>query len=292
MRAIGSAGEGVAATPGARRLLPEGRTAVMGIVNVTPDSFSDGGAYAAPEAALAHARRLIAEGADVIDVGGESTRPGSLPIDAAVERARVVPVVAALRAETTVPISVDTTKAEVAAAALAVGADMVNDVSAGRVDAGMLPLVAERGAAIVLMHMQGVPATMQDAPAYGDVVGEVCEFLAERAAAACAAGVAAGRVWIDPGIGFGKRHEQNLALLAGLERLVELGYPVVLGASRKGFLGALTGASADARLPASLAAAVCAAAHGARVVRVHDVAATRHALAVADAIARSGRLDG
>ncbi len=264
----------------------------MGIVNVTPDSFSDGGAYAAPEAALAHARRLIAEGADVIDVGGESTRPGSLPIDAAVELARVVPVVAALRAETTVPISVDTTKAEVAAAALAVGADMVNDVSAGRFDAGMLPLVAARGAAIVLMHMQGVPATMQDAPAYGDVVGEVREFLAERAAAACAAGVAAERVWIDPGIGFGKRHEHNLALLAGLERLVDLGYPVVLGASRKGFLGALTGASAHARLPASLAAAVCAAAHGARVVRVHDVAATRHALAVADAITRSGRRDG
>ncbi|MBI3769030.1 MAG: dihydropteroate synthase [Deltaproteobacteria bacterium] len=282
----------MAATRVERRRLPEGRTVVMGILNVTPDSFADGGRYAAPEAALAHARRLIAEGADVIDVGGESTRPGALPIDATLERARVVPVIAALRAETTLPISVDTTKAEVAAAALAVGADMVNDVSAGCFDAGMLPLVAERGAAIVLMHMQGDPATMQDAPTYGDVVGEVAAFLAARAAAAREAGIAAERIWLDPGIGFGKRCEHNLALLAGLERLVDLGYPVVVGASRKGFLGALSGDPVDARLPASLAAAVLAAARGARVVRVHDVGATRSALAVADALARLGRVRG
>jgi dihydropteroate synthase len=284
--------EGMAATRVERRLLPEGRTVVMGILNVTPDSFADGGRYAGPDAALAHARRLIAEGADVIDVGGESTRPGARPVDAALERARVVPVIEALRAETALPISVDSTKAEVAAAALAVGADMVNDVSAGCFDAGMLPLVAERGAAIVLMHMQGDPATMQDAPTYGDVVGEVAAFLAARAAAAREAGIAAERIWLDPGIGFGKRLEHNLALLAGLERFVELGYPVVVGASRKGFLGALTGDPVDARLPASLAAAVLAATRGARVVRVHDVGATRSALAVADALARLGRVRG
>ncbi len=284
--------EGMAATRVERWLLPEGRTVVMGILNVTPDSFADGGRYAGPDAALAHARRLIAEGADVIDVGGESTRPGARPVDAALERARVVPVIEALRAETALPISVDSTKAEVAAAALAVGADMVNDVSAGCFDAGMLPLVAERGAAIVLMHMQGDPATMQDAPTYGDVVGEVAAFLAARAAAAREAGIAAERIWLDPGIGFGKRLEHNLALLAGLERFVELGYPVVVGASRKGFLGALTGDPVDARLPASLAAAVLAATRGARVVRVHDVGATRSALAVADALARLGRVRG
>jgi len=283
---------GVAVTRAERRLLPEGRTAVMGIVNVTPDSFSDGGLYASPEAALAHARQLVAEGADVIDVGGESTRPGALPVDAATERARVVPVIEALRAETDLPISVDTTKAEVAAAALAVGADMVNDVSAGRFDDAMLPLVAERDAAIVLMHMRGVPATMQDAPIYGDVVAEVAAFLAARAEAARTAGVAAERIWVDPGIGFGKHREHNLALLAGLERLVALGYPVVVGASRKGFLGSLTGASLDERLAPSLAAAVLAAAAGARALRVHDVAATRAALAIANAVARAGRADG
>jgi len=264
----------------------------MGIVNVTPDSFSDGGLCASRDAALAHARRLVAEGADVIDVGGESTRPGSLAVDAPTERARVVPVIEALRAETDLPISVDTTKAEVAAAALAVGADMVNDVSAGRFDDAMLPLVAKRGAAIVLMHMQGVPATMQDAPTYGDVVAEVAAFLAARAAAARAAGVAAEHIWIDPGIGFGKRPEHNLALLAGLERLVGLGYPVVVGASRKGFLGTVSGTAVGERLAPSLAAAVMAVAAGARAVRVHDVAPTRAALAVADAVARTGRLQG
>ena len=264
----------------------------MGIVNVTPDSFFDGGLHASSAAALAHARQLVAEGADVIDVGGESTRPGSLPVDAATERARVVPVIAALRAETDLPISVDTTKAEVAAAALAVGADMVNDVSAGRFDDAMLSLVAERGAAIVLMHMQGVPATMQDAPTYGDVVAEVAAFLAARAAAARAAGIAAERIWIDPGIGFGKRREHNLALLAGLERLVGLGYPVVVGASRKGFLGSRSGEPVGERLAPSLAAAVLAAAAGDRAVRVHDVAPTRAALAIADPVARTGRLQG
>lgn len=261
----------------------------MGIVNVTPDSFYGGGRAATLEGALALARRLIADGADLLDVGGESTRPGARPIAASEERARVVPVVAALRRETAVPISIDTTKAEVAAAALAAGADMVNDVSAGRFDPAMLPLVAERGAAVVLMHMQGTPATMQEAPAYDDVVAEVAEFLAARAAAARAAGVAAARIWIDPGIGFGKRPEHNLALLAHLERLTAQGYPVLVGASRKAFLGTLTGDAVEGRLAASLAAAVLAVSHGARVVRVHDVAATRRALAVADAVLRVAR---
>ncbi|HEY2389130.1 MAG TPA: dihydropteroate synthase [Candidatus Binatia bacterium] len=268
----------------------------MGIVNVTPDSFADGGRWATPPEAVAHARRLLDEGADVLDVGGESTRPGARPVPAAEERARVLPVITALREATDAPISIDTTKAEVAADALAVGADMVNDVSAGRFDAAMLPLVAERGAAIVLMHMQGTPATMQDAPHYGDVVAEVGAFLAERAEAARAAGIAADRIWLDPGIGFGKLPAHNLALLAGLEPLVALGYPILIGASRKGFLGVLTRghdtrpAPVGARLEASLAAAVLAAAGGARVVRVHDVGATRRALAVADAARRAARM--
>jgi len=264
----------------------------MGIVNVTPDSFADGGHHATAEQAVAHARRLIAEGADLIDIGGESTRPGAQPVAVEVERARVLPVVAALRAETGLPISVDTTKAEVAAAALAAGADMVNDVSAGRFDSAMLPLVAERGAAVVLMHMQGTPATMQQAPAYGDVVAEVAAFLAERAAAARSAGIDAERIWVDPGIGFGKRPEHNLALLAHLERLAALGFPVLVGASRKTFLGALGGEPVEARLAASLAAAVLAVAHGARAVRVHDVAPTRRAVAVADAVGYASRVAG
>ena len=277
---------------GGDTLLPEGRTAVMGIVNVTPDSFADGGHHATVEQALAHARRLIAEGADLIDIGGESTRPGAQPVAAAVESARVLPVVAALRAETDLPISVDTMKAAVAAAALAAGADMVNDVSAGRFDPAMLPLVAERAAVVVLMHMQGTPATMQQAPAYGDVVAEVTAFLAERAAVARSAGIDAERIWVDPGIGFGKRLEHNLALLAHLERLAALGFPVLVGASRKTFLGALGGDPVEARLAASLAAAVLAVAHGARVVRVHDVAATRRAVAVADAVGYASRVAG
>jgi len=279
----------VAAT---RLTLPPGRTAVMGVLNVTPDSFSDGGRHATRDLALARARELIAEGADLIDVGGESTRPGAEPVSAERERARVVPLIAALRAETAVPISVDTTKASVAAEALAAGADLVNDVSAGRFDAAMLPLVAARGAGIILMHMQGTPATMQQAPAYGDVVSEVATFLAARAEAARAAGVAAHAIWVDPGIGFGKLVAHNLALLARLERLVTLGFPVVVGVSRKGFLGSLTGASVAERLPASLAAAALAALGGARVVRAHDVGATRQALAVADALARAARTRG
>ncbi len=256
----------------------------MGILNVTPDSFFDGGRHVGVPEALTHARRLIAEGADWIDVGGESTRPGARPVTLDEERRRVVPVVAALRAETSLPISVDTTRAAVAAEALAAGADVINDVSAGRFDPEMFPLVAAYRAGIVLVHMRGRPETMQHAPAYDDVVREVAAFLAERVAAARAAGVAADRILVDPGIGFGKNVDHNLALLAHLDRLTEGGLPVVVGASRKAFLGALTGQGVEDRLSASLAAAVLAAVAGARVVRVHDVGATRAALAVAAAV--------
>ncbi len=264
----------------------------MGILNVTPDSFFDGGRHAGLDAALAHARRLIAAGADVVDVGGESTRPGAAPLPADDELARVVPVVAALRHESDVPISVDTTKAAVAAAALDAGADVVNDVSAGRFDPGLLPLVAARGAGVVLMHMQGTPATMQAAPHYDDVVAEVRDFLRERAAAAIGAGVDPARIWVDPGIGFGKRRQDNLDLLAHLDALVTLGFPVLVGASRKGFLATAASETPDDRLAASLAAAALAATNGAAIVRVHDVAATRRALALADAVRAAGRTGG
>jgi dihydropteroate synthase len=258
----------------------------MGILNVTPDSFYDGARHDGLDAALAHARRLIAEGADLIDVGGESTRPGARPVRLDEELARVLPVVTALRHETDRPISIDTTKAAVADAALVAGADVVNDVSAGRFDPGMLPLVAERGAGVVLMHMRGTPATMQAKPHYDDVVAEVRDFLAARAAAAIAAGVDRRHIWIDPGIGFGKRRQDNFALLARLDALTALGFPVVVGASRKRFLAAGQ-ETPDDRLAASLAAAALAAVNGAAVVRVHDVAATRSALVIADAVRRS-----
>jgi dihydropteroate synthase len=260
----------------------------MGILNVTPDSFYAGGRHSDVEAACAHARTLLLEGADLLDVGGESSHPGSAPVSVDEECARVVPVVAAIRRGSDVPISVDTTKAAVAAEALTAGANLVNDISAGRFDPAMLPLVAARDAGIVLMHMQGTPATMQDDPRYDDVVAEVREFLAARAESAIAAGIARSRIWIDPGIGFGKRREHNLTLLAHLERLADLGYPIVIGASRKRFLATDGDTPAD-RLPASLAAATLAVAHGAAVVRVHDVAATRRALAITDAVVAAGR---
>jgi dihydropteroate synthase len=261
----------------------------MGILNVTPDSFYDGGRHAGVDAALARARILIDEGADVIDVGGESSRPGAEPIRVEEERDRVVPVVAALRRSSSIPISVDTTKAAVADAALAAGADVVNDISAGRLDAAMLPLVADRRATIVLMHMQGIPATMQRAPHYEDVLDEVEAFLAGRIDVAVAAGVARDRIWIDPGIGFGKRPEHNFALLGGLRRLRRLGVPILVGASRKRFLAAPDERDPADRLGASLAAATIAAAAGAAIVRVHDVTPTRRAVAIADACREAER---
>ncbi len=256
----------------------------MGILNVTPDSFYDGGEHTVLHAALVHARTLLAEGADLIDVGGESSRPGAQPISADEECARVVPVITALRSETDRPISIDTTKAAVATAALAAGAVIVNDISAGRFDDGMLAAVTARDAAVVLMHMQGTPATMQAAPHYDDLVGEVVAFLEQRVAAAAAAGIDRSRIWLDPGLGFGKRREHNLALLAQLRRLTALGFPVLVGASRKRFLAVEDADTPADRLAASLAAATLAATHGAAIVRVHDVAATRRALALADAV--------
>jgi dihydropteroate synthase len=263
------------------------RPRVMGILNVTPDSFSDGGAHLAPEAALAQARRLIAEGAEILDIGGESTRPGAEPVDAAAEIARVVPVVEALAAETAVPISVDTMKPEVARAAVAAGATIWNDVTALAWSPGSLDLAAELGCEVVLMHMQGEPGGMQTQPAYGDVVAEVCAFLAARAEAAMAAGIARDRIWLDPGIGFGKhRLLHNLPLLAGLDKVVALGFPVLLGASRKSFIGALDPGAAppQGRLGGSIAAALAGAAAGVAAVRVHDVGDTLQALAVWRAI--------
>ncbi len=255
----------------------------MGIVNVTPDSFSDGGRFLDPEAAVAHGRALRAEGADVLDVGGESTRPGAAPVGADAERARVEPVVAALAAEGAV-VSVDTTKASVARAALAAGARWVNDVSALRFDPDLAGVVADAGAEVCLMHMLGEPRTMQAAPHYDDVVDDVAAFLAERLATAVAAGIAEERIWLDPGIGFGKTLEHNLALLGRLDELVALGRPVLVGTSRKSFLGRLAGgAGPDDRLPGTIATNVLARAKGATGFRVHDVAALRAALTVADA---------
>ena len=261
---------------------------VMGIVNVTPDSFSDGGRYLDPEAGLAHARRLIAAGADILDIGAESTRPGAEPVDEDEEIARAVPLIAAIRAESDVAISIDTMKPRVARAAVAAGANLWNDVAALRFLPDAPAVAAELGCEVVLMHMQGEPRTMQADPQYGDVVAEVRAFLAERAQAAMAAGVARDKIWLDPGIGFGKRLEHNLALLAHLEEIAGLGFPVLLGVSRKRFIAALdpaAGEAPDARLAGSLAAALAGVQAGAAALRVHDVAETVQALKVWSAIA-------
>jgi dihydropteroate synthase len=262
-----------------------GRPAVMGVVNVTPDSFSDGGRWAAPEAAVAHALGLVDAGADMLDVGGESTRPGAAAVSVSAEIERVVPVVAALaRRRPAAIVSVDTSKPEVAAAALAAGASLVNDVTAGR-DGRMFGVVAGHGAGIVLMHMRGEPATMQLDTAYDDVVAEVCEFLVGRAAAAAAAGIPAGRTLLDPGIGFGKDAAGNLQLLAALPDLAALGYPVVVGASRKSFIAAVAGeAGPSGRLGGSLAAVTGTARLPRAVVRVHDVRETVQFLALLAAL--------
>jgi dihydropteroate synthase len=261
----------------------------MGIVNLTPDSFSDGGRALDFDAALAHARQLAADGADILDLGAESTRPGAAPVAAEVEISRLAPLIAALRAESAIPISVDTMKPRVARAAMAAGASIWNDVTALRHAADSLPTAAELGCEVVLMHMQGEPQTMQAEPRYADVAAEVADFLAARAEAALAAGVARERIWLDPGIGFGKhRTRHNLPLLAGLDRIVALGFPVLLGASRKSFIGAVDREGpADARLGGSIAAALAGAAAGVAAVRVHDVRETVQALAVWDAIARA-----
>jgi dihydropteroate synthase len=255
------------------RVLPtSSRCLVMGVVNVTPDSFADGGRYLDPRAAVAHGLALAAEGADLLDVGGESTRPGATDVEEAVELDRVLPVIEGLAAATDVPVSVDTRKAAVARAALAAGAAIVNDVSAGRDDPDLLGVAAEAGAPLVLMHMQGTPATMQDDPRYDDVLAEVEAFLQERCTAAEVAGVAPDALVVDPGIGFGKRDEHNYALLAGLARLTRLGHPVLVGTSRKGFIGRALDLPVEERLEGTAATVVWAVERGARIVRVHDVA--------------------
>jgi len=255
----------------------------MGVVNVTPDSFSDGGLYLDPEAAVAHGRELAAAGAEILDVGGESTRPGAEAVSAEEELRRVVPVIRGLR-DLDCEVSVDTSKAEVAAAALDAGAGIVNDVTALRGGPEMAALCAERGAGVVLMHMLGDPRTMQDDPRYEDVVAEVRTFLAERIEAATAAGIDEERIWLDPGIGFGKTAAHNMELLRRLGELRELGRPLVVGTSRKSFIGRIDGSAADERLGGTIASSVLAAAEGAEVLRVHDVAEMRQALAVATAI--------
>lgn len=257
---------------------------VMGIVNVTPDSFSDGGEFEDPATAVAHGERLIAQGAAILDVGGESTRPGSDPVGVAEELARVRPVVSRLSAEG-VPVSVDTRNPEVARACVEAGASIVNDIS-GFTDPGMLEVAVETSSGVVVMHMAGEPKTMQAAPQYDDVVAEVGGFLLAQAVALEAAGVSRGRIVLDPGIGFGKTLEHNVELLRGLPRLADLGYPLLVGVSRKRFIGEISGVEdPKARLGGSLAAALESARAGASVLRVHDVGATVQALAVARAIA-------
>lgn len=258
----------------------------MGILNVTPDSFSDGGRHFSADAALLQAQCMLAEGADMIDVGGESTRPGSEPVPVSEQIARVVPVIAAIRGRfPDCAVSVDTTRAEVADAALDAGADMVNDVAAGSDDEAMFALMARRGVPYCLMHMRGTPKTMQDDPHYHAVVDEVLAFLLERAAAALAAGVRRENLCIDPGIGFGKRRQDNLDLLACLGRFVETDYPVLLGTSRKRFMGAICRVeSPDELVPATVATTALGVMAGARIFRVHDVKENRQAADIAWAV--------
>jgi dihydropteroate synthase len=256
---------------------------LMGIVNVTPDSFSDGGMYLSPEAAIAHGEELVRDGADILDVGGESTRPGAEEVPAEEELRRVLPVIEGLAGGEAV-VSIDTSKAAVAEAALDAGAAIVNDVTALRGEPEIGGLCAERGAGLVLMHMRGEPRTMQENPAYDDVVDDVKAFLAERLEAAIAAGVAEERVWLDPGIGFGKTLEHNLELLGRLGELRELGRPLVVGVSRKSFIGKIDGSAVGERLGGTIAASVLAAAEGAGVLRVHDVAEAAQAVKLTAAI--------
>jgi dihydropteroate synthase len=268
-----------------RHALRLDRPRICGIVNVTPDSFSDGGAFFDAARAIAHGLLLVDEGADLIDVGGESTRPGAAPVSAEEEIRRVVPVIEALAAKIEVPISVDTSKPQVMRAAAAAGAGMVNDVRALRED-GALEAVAELGVAVCLMHMRGEPASMQEAPHYEEVIEEVHRFLTDRLVACQFAGIDKKRVVVDPGFGFGKTLQHNLALLRALDRFATLGVPLMAGLSRKRMIGELTGRELEQRLHGSVAAALIAVQRGAALVRVHDVAATRDALAVWEGVRR------
>ncbi len=261
------------------------RTRVMGVLNVTPDSFSDGGLFFDPDAAVHRGLEMVDQGTDLIDVGGESTRPGSDPVPAEEEWRRVGPVIQTLGRKVDVPLSIDTMKPEVARKAIQAGAAIVNDVSGMR-DPAMVRTVAEAKSGVVVMHMRGNPKTMQEHTEYADVLGEVIGFLADRMAALEAAGVASPDIAIDPGIGFGKSLDHNLALMRGLGELAALGHPVVVGLSRKSFIGNLGGGEKGERLPASLAAAALAVSRGAQVVRAHDVVETVRAMRVVDALVR------
>ena len=262
------------------------RPLVMGIVNVTPDSFFDGGRFYDAHEAVDHAVRLVEEGADLLDIGAESTRPGALPIDELEERRRLLPVVTAVAKAVAVPISVDTSKAAVARAAIDAGAVIVNDVTGLRGDPSMAELVAETEAGLVLMHMQGTPETMQQAPQYDDVVGEVAQFLAEQARVAMTHGVSRDSIVLDPGIGFGKTLAQNIDLLAHLHALASLGFPLLVGPSRKGFIGHLTHRSVEDRAWGTASVVALAVQQGAKIVRVHDVEPMKDVVTVASAIVR------
>lgn len=264
---------------------------IMGVVNVTPDSFSDGGLFSDTQAALDYALRLVEQGADILDVGGESTRPGAAPVPLEDELARTQPLIAALRGRTSAKISIDTMKPAVARAAIAAGADMWNDVSALSYRPESLAMAAELGCEVVLMHKQGDPSTMQNAPRYDDVVDEVAAYLLQRATLATQAGVQPSHIWLDPGLGFGKTLEHNLRLLNALPRLVKLGFPLVLGASRKRYIRALDPSASHPldRLGGSIAAALAGATAGVSAVRVHDVKETRQALLMASAIRKAGQ---
>lgn len=265
-------------------LLARARPLVMGVLNVTPDSFSDGGRFASRDAALAHAERLIAEGADIVDIGGESTRPGAAEVSEAEELDRILPVIEALRDRSDIAISVDTSKPGVMRAAVAAGARLINDVRA-LTEEGALQAAAELDTDVCLMHMQGTPGSMQDSPHYEDVTAEVAAFLTARRDACLEAGIAAERIILDPGFGFGKTVEHNVELLRNLRQLRAIGQPLLVGLSRKSTLGALTGRPVSERLAASIAAAVLAALGGAAILRVHDVAETVDALKIVAAVA-------
>jgi dihydropteroate synthase len=262
------------------------RTLLMGVLNVTPDSFSDGGLYLGREKAIAHGLEMVEEGADIIDVGAESTRPGAAPVTAEEEVRRVIPVIEGIRKQSNIMISIDSYKAQVVQQALEAGAGMVNDISALRFDEGMLEVLAKYDVPFVLMHMQGEPRTMQENPQYIDVVSDIIDFLQKRIELATAAGIPQGRIIIDPGIGFGKLLQHNLEILRRLEELRSLGRPLLIGPSRKSFIGQLTGEPADGRLSGTIASVVLGIIKGADMVRVHDVGEVKRAIQVADAIMR------
>ena len=273
----------------ARRTVPLSRAVIIGILNVTPDSFSDGGRHLALADALMAALAMKEEGADVLDVGGESTRPGAAYVDEDEELRRVIPVIERLASDVLLPISVDTRRSGVARCALAAGAEIVNDVSGLMRDPAMARVIAESGAGAIIMHMRGEPGDMDDHAVYSDVVGEVCAELAERRDAALAAGIEPERIVLDPGLGFAKKTEHNLALLAGLPELTALGHPLLVGPSRKRFLGQITGEAVNHRDHATASACVAARILGASLFRVHDVGTAREALTIADAVSAARR---